>query len=63
MGKKKEVSIQYGTFFLSHNIRVENSSSLLCAGQGLHRSDLPAPTAAAILDYYVLLITATSPNL
>lgn len=48
------------TFFSFLEKRVDDSSSLLCVGLDPHVSDLPAPTAAAALDFCLNLVKQTS---
>ena len=49
------------TFFSFLEKRVDDCSSLLCIGLDPHVSDLPAPTAAAALDFCLNLVKATAP--
>jgi uridine monophosphate synthetase len=48
------------TFFSLLERRVADSSSLLCVGLDPHPGDLPAPTAAAALDFCLRLVHATA---
>jgi uridine monophosphate synthetase len=49
------------SFFSFLERRVDDCSSLLCVGLDPHVSDLPAPTAAAALDFCLNLVKQTAP--
>src|SRR5512134_1079180 len=48
------------TFFSFLEKRVDDCSSLLCIGLDPHVNDLPAPTAAAALDFCLNLVKQTA---